>query len=109
MSSVLGTYKAWCEYLFKRHQDCLLVWSHTFHRSTVILCSAKTLSMTKISLSEWKTILVDNQNNVENAWDRQNPWTGSAWKAALAQVKVLAAVPKGTFRPNFPVPSSETR
>jgi hypothetical protein len=60
--------------------------------------------MAKISLSKWKIILVDIQNNVENAWDRQNPWTGSSWQAALTQVKLLVAVPKGTFPTEFPCP-----
>lgn len=60
--------------------------------------------MAKISLSQWKTILVDIQNNVENAWDCQNPWTGSSWQAALAQVKLLAVIPKGTFPTEFPCP-----
>jgi hypothetical protein len=60
--------------------------------------------MAEISLPEWKTVLVDIQNNVENAWARQNPWTGSSWQAALDQVKLLAAVPKGTFPTEFPCP-----
>jgi hypothetical protein len=60
--------------------------------------------MAQISLPEWKTILVDIQHNVENAWARQNPWTGSSWQTALPQVKLLAVIPKGTFPTEFRCP-----
>lgn len=60
--------------------------------------------MASLTAFGWKIILGDIKNNVERAWLRQTALSGQLWETALAQVKVLAVVPTGTFPPETPCP-----